>query len=457
MRDEMKLLTDVTIKEKLELLLDIGEVMMESGGDSRRIVRDMLRTGAYLGLHWKHINVHITYTTIMVNYDDESQSCTIFRKCRNHGVNLSAIAAVRRVIWRAIEQQYTIGVFKKELDAILLRCRGRYYSPIATAIAAGIACGGFCKLFGCDWVAFVYTAIAACIGFLSRRWCNSFEINSYVSTAVAACVATMVAYGTSYLPGSDTPWLPMVACMLFLVPGIPLMNSFDDLMNNYVVSGMTRAFHTMLVVFAMTFGIVGAISVCEVPQYASYSIVPSGLDGSQIAAAAIATIGFSVIFNVRPQLLPVVAIGGIIAVSTRNVFSIGLGVSQVWASFIGAAVMGVIGFVISRRLRVPRSIVTIPCVIPMIPGVLMYRLLIGIFTISELSPAEFLVVMQVGVTSFLIICAIAIGATLPDILTHQFIERTKHKQLHKLLVASRGMKGGTLKTASDIDQGSKLK
>ena len=241
-----------TIKDKMEMVLDIGQLLMESGGDSKSIVRDMLRAAAYLGLHWKHLNFHMTYTTIMANYDSEKKSYTVFRKCRIHGINMTTIADVSQLSWRALEQKYETGTFKADLEAMKEKSMQRHYPQWATSLAAGIACGGFCKLFGCDWIAFAYTALAACIGFWVRHGCNRFGVNPYISIAASACIATAAAYWTQVLPGSDTPWFPMIACMLFLVPGVPLINSFDDLMNNYIVSGMTRAMNTMLVVLAMT-------------------------------------------------------------------------------------------------------------------------------------------------------------------------------------------------------------
>lgn len=446
-----------TIKEKMEMILDVGQLLMESGADSKSIVRDMLRAAAYLGLHWKHLNFHMTYTTIMANYDGDMRSYTVFRKCRHHGINMKTIIDVSQLSWRALAEKYVIPAFKADLDSMKLESTKRYYSPFVTSLAAGLACGGFCKLFGCDWVAFIYTAIAACLGFWARRWCNLFEINPYISTAISACVATAAAYGTSFLPGSETPWFPMIACMLFLVPGIPLINSFDDLMNNYIVSGMTRAASTILVVLAMTFGIVGAISLCGIPSFSTYSIVPDGVYGSQVIAAAVAAIGFSVIFNIPPKLLVIAGIGGIIAVTTRNILSLEFGMSQAWASFWGAAVVSIIGLKVAHKLQTPHTVVTIPAVIPMIPGVLMYRLLIGLFFISKYNAEYFLTAMQSGIQATMVVLAIAVGATLPDMIAHQVLEKAKHKRLQCLLAAARAANEEEVALETDIDQASNIK
>ena len=54
----------------MQLILDIGQLMMENGASSKRVVRDMLRAAAYLGIYWENVQIHITYSTIMINVDD---------------------------------------------------------------------------------------------------------------------------------------------------------------------------------------------------------------------------------------------------------------------------------------------------------------------------------------------------------------------------------------------------
>jgi hypothetical protein len=121
------------------------------------------------------------------------------------------------------------------------------------------------------------------------------------------------------LPESPSGRYPLIACTLFLVPGIPLINAVDDLLNNFIVAGMTRAMHTLLVVGSMTFGIVIAIRLCGVTDFTSVQLTPDTQYLSQAIAAAIAATGFSIIFNVPKRILPVVAVGGIITVLLRNI------------------------------------------------------------------------------------------------------------------------------------------
>ena len=92
----------------------------------------------------------------------------------------------------------------------------------------------------------------------------------------------------------------------------------------------------------MTFGIVVAIRLGNVADFTTVSLRPDNIYFSQAIAAAISSMGFSIIFNIPKRLLPVVAVGGIITVLLRNVMVLQLGFSQTAGSFLGAAVVGLL-------------------------------------------------------------------------------------------------------------------
>ena len=136
----------------------------------------------------------------------------------------------------------------------------------------------------------------------------------------------------------------MIACTLFIIPGIPLINAVDDMLNNYIAAGTTRSINTLLIVASMTFGIILAIRIANVADFTTLNVVPDSIYLSHAIFAAIAAAGFSIIFNVPPRLLIMTVIGGIISVCLRNFFAFELGMSQVAGSFIGAVVVGPVSY-----------------------------------------------------------------------------------------------------------------
>lgn len=418
------------IGRKMHLLLHTGQLLMENGADSDRTVRDMMRTAAYMGIPKDRIHQHVMYTTLMLNVNDEQHSYTEFRKCTKHGINMTTLTAISKLTWRALEKNYSLHEFERHL--LRIKNRPRNYPVWLTALGAGAACGGFCKLFGGSWLDFLLTALCAFLGFYVRKICAGYAFNTYAVIAITSFATTMFAWATQFLTGTMN-WYPLISCTLFLVPGIPLINAVDDFLNNFIVSGMTRAIHTLLIVGAMTFGIVIAIRLGNVADFTTVSLRPDNIYFSQAIAAAISSMGFSIIFNIPRRLLPVIAVGGIITVLLRNVMVLQLGFSQTAGSFLGAAVVGLLALKAIHWFHAPNIILTIPSAIPMIPGVLLYRVLFALLNIQDITASTLLAMMRNGVEAVTIIIGIAIGVAIPNIFIHRYIENNKQRTVKDLL------------------------
>ncbi len=449
-----KLNYEKLLRRKLDLLLKTGQMLVASSADTSRVLRNMKRTAAYLGLPEEKLHIYVSYNMLMVNLSDEEHSFSKFQRCDKHGINMTAISEISRLSWRAIKEDYSLDRFEEELDKIAAAPRN--YKPWYVAIGAGFACGGFCVQFGCDWAAFFYASIAAILGFRLRAVLNERGYNGYANIAIAAFVSTLIAWFSaylsmpvvaSYLPEpvaallhSNTPWHPLLACALFIVPGVPLINFVSDMIDSHFEVGLVRALNTLLMVAAMSFGIAIAIKVCVIDNFVKdLSMTPHNNYLAYATAAAISAMGFSMIFNIQRKLLWVVAIGGIIAVCTRNFFNLGpsnnnIGLDQglIIGSLVGSALISIICVKAVHVFHVPHHVLSIPSVIPMVPGVLMYRALFGLIemqgVVGELTEA-----FSNAVKASLTILCIAIGVAIPNIFARQWIAPNRRRKLTKMI------------------------
>ena len=453
--------SEKVLRRKLDLLLRTGQLLMESAADTSRIMRNMKRTAAYLGLPDEHLNINIAHDMLMVNLSDEEHSFSKFQRCEKHGINMTAISAVSKLSWRAIREDYSLERYEEELEKI--RTRKRNYSPWQVAIGAGFACGGFCIQFGCDWPAFFYASAAAILGFRLRATLNELGSNPYVNIAAAAFVSTLSAWVFAFISSpevggllpeplyallrSDTPWHPLMACALFIVPGVPLINSVSDMLDGYTQIGLVRAVNTLLIVAAMAFGIALAIQVCGIDNFVKdLSMTPHHSYLEFAVAAAISALGFSMIFNIPRRLLWVVAAGGLIAVCTRNFVNlgpsshnVGLDLGPVIGSLVGSTLISILITRAVHWFHTPHHCLSIPSIIPMSPGVLMYRALFAFIDMRGVV-GEVTVAMNNAIQASLIILCIAIGVAIPNIFARRWIT-PKRRKLLKLLIDRRRQRG----------------
>lgn len=424
------------LRRKLDLLLRTGELLMASAADTNRIDRNMKRVAAFMGIPEEKLHLEIRWTMIMVNVSDEQHSFSKFQKCERHGINMTTITEISHLSWEAIEQDYSLDRYEEELERIARKARN--YKPYLVALCAGFACGGFCKLFGGDWTAFLFASICAFLGFRVRERCVAFGINYYMSLAIAAFVSTCLAYASTFSGLSSTPYHPLLACALFIVPGVPLINFVDDMIDNYLLVGITRAANATMMVGAMTFGIAFALRLLGMNdieidhKFSELSMVPHDPYWVYAIAAAISAMGFSMIFNIQKRLLWVVALGGILAVCTRNFVNFELGYGPVIGSFMGSFVVSLLAVKAVHWFNVPNHVLTIPSVIPMIPGVLMYRSLLAFINMHGVV-GEVTFAFANGINSWLIILCISLGVAVPNIFARRYIAKDRQRQLREEL------------------------
>ena len=134
----------------------------------------------------------------------------------------------------------------------------------------------------------------------------------------------------------------------------------------------------------------------------------------------LAAVGFAILFNVPNRSLIYIFLLGCIAICIKFGL-LGFDVNIILASFAGASVVGILSLFTSKWKQTPPMIFSIASVIPMIPGIFLYRMMLGfIRLVSENSDAEFSAMLeftfQNGLKAIFILMTLALGISLPYIL-----------------------------------------
>ena len=100
--------SEQVLRHKLDLLLRTGQLLLESAADTNRVMRNMKRTAAFLGLPEEHLHIYVTYNMLMVTLSDAEHSFSKFQRCDKHGINMTTISLVSKLSWKAIREDYSI-------------------------------------------------------------------------------------------------------------------------------------------------------------------------------------------------------------------------------------------------------------------------------------------------------------------------------------------------------------
>jgi uncharacterized membrane protein YjjP (DUF1212 family) len=84
---------------------------------------------------------------------------------------------------------------------------------------------------------------------------HKMKYNLYIRIFLGSFVASITAsIGIIYHIGA-VPQTALATSILFLVPGVPLINSITDLMDNNILNGMVRFTTGLMIVLSMAMGL----------------------------------------------------------------------------------------------------------------------------------------------------------------------------------------------------------
>lgn len=129
-----------------------------------------------------------------------------------------------------------------------------------------------------------------------------------------------------------------------------------------------------------------------------------------VISAFVATVGFSILFNVQRRHL---LICGLVGAVGWGVYIVGtqMGYSEVLSTFIAAVVVSQSSYYLAKKRRAPVTVFLIAGIIPLVPGVGLYRTMYSLLFEDYTKALEYaLVTFQM---SGVIACAIILCALTP--------------------------------------------
>ncbi|PVZ68944.1 threonine/serine exporter family protein [Pelagibaculum spongiae] len=243
------------------LLLDVAAMLMAAGAHTQRVERNLQRTAVALGFK---VEAFFSLSGITLSLQDPGHlPITVFKKITSYGVQLSIVSAISRLSWNTSEANgKPLAEMLDEIELELQRISAiPHYPKLLVIFMIAVAGMAFCRVAGGDMLSVVLTGIASATGFVCRNHLLGKQHNLAVAWASASFVASLIAgAGTQLLVMAGFSLahseIAVATSVLFLVPGVPMINSITDLMHGHMSLGLGRAMQGTVISFSIALGII---------------------------------------------------------------------------------------------------------------------------------------------------------------------------------------------------------
>jgi uncharacterized membrane protein YjjP (DUF1212 family) len=362
------------VYQSLDLALRIGEVLLSSGAGAADVTATMVAVTAACGV--RNVSADVTSIDLTLHYQPSpgEPAAIQVRRVARRQVDYADLTEVDQTVSDLVAGRVT----REEAHARLAQIvsTGHERHGWAVALGWGLLGTGLALTLGGTALVCLLAFVAACLIHWTRLLMAPWRIPTFYVQAAGGFVATLVAVGAAATDAELNPSRVVTVGIVMLLAGVGLMGAMQDALNGFPVTASARLLDAILDTAGIIAGVSAGLSLGTAlgvelgtlkPGAAGLAEAGVVVFGASLAAAAFAYASYAPVRS----LVAVAFVGGLGQGVELAVAKSQLG--STWASAVAAVTIGAVCYLAADRFRVPPLVVVVPSIVPLLPGLAIYK------------------------------------------------------------------------------------
>jgi uncharacterized membrane protein YjjP (DUF1212 family) len=362
------------IAATMNLALRIGELLLSSGAGASDVSAAMSNVAWACGLRGVTADVMFTELTMSHQPAPEEPALIQIRQVRYREVDYGHLTAVDHLIRDLVEGRLDRAEATSRLNKII--STGHSRPRWSVTVALGVMGGGVGMVLGGDVLVVAVAAAAAMLVDRLQRLMGRRRLPTFYQQVAGGLLATLIAVGVDSTSADVSPSLVISTSIVMLLAGVNFLGAIQDALTGFPVTAGARILEAFLATAGVVAGVSGGLQIADVigvdlgrldPGAYAIADIPVMVVGGAIAAAAYA---FSAYAPLR-ALAPIAAVAAVAIALYAGAYNRGFGIA--WSSALAALLLGLAGYPVAARARIPALVVVAAGITPFLPGLSIYR------------------------------------------------------------------------------------
>lgn len=243
--------TNITASRLCSFLSRYAAAMLGCGATCIRLTRNVDRIAAVMGMKVE-ITIMPRHIHLSVINPDTGELLTTIESMSKCGISFNVNTRLSQLSWEIADGKIGLDAAEKRFDEIMSHDS---QNPVAVLLLAALANASFCRLFGGDAVAMAVVFIATAAGYYIKQLMLAKRCDLKVTVFVCAFVSSVIAATDSLFALGGTPSIAIATSALYLVPGIPFLNSFSDMLYRHYICSFSRFLDATVITCCLSAGL----------------------------------------------------------------------------------------------------------------------------------------------------------------------------------------------------------
>ncbi len=254
----------ISAQRLANLVLDIATYLIASGAHCGRVNRNINRIANVWNFD---IHLDLTFKGVLTTVKDRSNPknvVTRYKETPPHSIHLNILSQISALSWRVHDEKLSIDEVEKLYSNIK---KIKAYNTLTVAIAVALSCAGLCLFSFGDYKNALVAFIAAFSGYLVRAFMSKIKFNTIIYITAAAFVTTLITGFAAKFSIGRAPEAAIATAVLYLIPGVPLINSVIDLIEGYISSSINRMLFSGFILLCIATGMTLCITLIGINNF----------------------------------------------------------------------------------------------------------------------------------------------------------------------------------------------
>ena len=362
------------VYEALDLALRIGEVLLSSGAGAADVTATMVAVTSACGVH--NVSADVTSVDLTLHHQPSpgEPAALQVRRVARREVDYAALTEVDQTVADLVAGRLTREEARDRVVQIVSTGHARH--QWAVTLGWGMLGTGLALTLGGTALVCGLACVAACLIPWTRLLMAPLRIPTFYVQAAGGFVATLVAVGAAATHAELNPSRVVTVGIVMLLSGIGLMGAMQDALHGFPVTASARLLTAILDTAGIIAGVSAGLSVGTLlgVELGTFKPGAAGLAEAGVAVfgAALAAAAFAYASYAPARSLAAVAFVGALGQGVElAVARTQLG--STWGSAVAAITIGGICYLVAARFRVPPLVVVVPAIVPLLPGLAIYK------------------------------------------------------------------------------------
>ena len=358
----------------LDLALRIGEMLLSNGAGAADVTATMLSVTHSEGL--RHVTADVTFTSLTLIHHPSIDDPAVMQSRRvTHRENdYEDLTLVDHLVRDLLAKNITRDEARARMAQLV--SSGHRRPRWSVTVGWGVMGVGTVVLLGGGWLVSVLTFVSFAGIDRIQRYMSIQRLPGFYQQVAGAMFATLVAVAANAANIDVSPARVITAGIIYLLAGLGFVGAMQDALTGFPLTAGARMLEVMLATAGIIAGVSGGLALGSLVgvEFAPLEVGRASLGGASLAVvgAAVAAAAFAYAsYAPLRALLPTALVAGLGQIVYAGVAETDL--DATWATASAAVVIGAVSYTVAGRVRVPPLVVVVPAVVPLLPGLSIYR------------------------------------------------------------------------------------